>query len=235
MAGLTGAARRAELQQSLEDIRGRIAAAAADSGRAAEEITLVAVTKTFPASDVRLLADLGVRDFGENRDQEAGPKAAAAPECRWHFLGRLQRNKARSVASYADIVHSVDRPELIEALDRGAVAKDRTLRVFLQLSLDSDTHRGGASATEIPALAARVQSAERLQLMGLMAVPPLGADPDQAYSECAGIRRELIQQWPDAVAFSAGMSADLESAIRHGATHVRVGTALLGGRPQLLR
>ncbi|HVX44623.1 MAG TPA: YggS family pyridoxal phosphate-dependent enzyme [Mycobacteriales bacterium] len=232
---MTGDSRRAELQRNLEHLRGRIGAAAADSGRAAGEITLIAVTKTFPASDVRLLADLGLRDFGENRDQEARPKAAAAPECHWHFLGRLQRNKARSVSSYAGTVHSVDRPELIAALDRGAVANDRTIEVFLQLSLDSATHRGGASPTEILDLAAQVQSAERLQLVGLMAVPPLDVDPDQAYSECAAIRSELIQRYPQAGAFSAGMSADLESAIRHGATHVRVGTALLGGRPRLLR
>lgn len=229
-----GSSRRAELQQNLDRIRGRIAAAAAESGRDPGEITLIAVTKTFPAADVQLLAELGVADFGENRDQEARPKASAAPDSHWHFLGRLQRNKARSVASYAGTVHSVDRPDLIEALDRAAIANDRTLQIFLQLSLDSDKHRGGAAAADIPELAMQVQRAERLRLVGLMAVPPLGSDADLAYSECAGIRRELRQEHPEATAFSAGMSADLEIAVRHGATHVRVGTALLGGRPQLL-
>lgn len=229
------AARRVQLQENLHAVRSRIAAAAADSGRRPEDITLIAVTKTFPASDVTLLAGLGITDFGENRDQEARKKAAAVPGVRWHFVGRLQRNKARSVASYADVVHSVDRPELIAALERAAASHEKIIEILLQLSLDSDTCRGGVPAERILELARLAQESERLELIGLMAVPPLGSDPDSAYSRCADIHRELLAEHPRATAFSAGMSGDLEIAVRHGATHVRVGTALLGGRPPVLR
>jgi uncharacterized pyridoxal phosphate-containing UPF0001 family protein len=247
--------RRDELAANLEAVEERLAKACAAADRARDDVTLVAVTKTFPASDVRLLADLGITDIAENRDQEARDKAAECeqfPECadlRWHFVGQLQRNKARSVVRYADVVHSVDRTELIGALATAAgKRRDSPLDVLIQVSLDVPSvtstrsatsvtpvtpatgPRGGATPDEVGELAATVASEPALRLRGVMAVAPLGADPDRAFARLAEVAAELRRACPDAVWVSAGMSADLESAIRHGATHVRVGSALLGNR-----
>jgi pyridoxal phosphate enzyme (YggS family) len=198
-------------------------------------VLLVAVTKTRPASDVRLLQSLGLADMGENRDQEARAKAAEVPGVRWHFVGGLQTNKARSVATYADVVHSVDRPELVAALSAGAVRADRRLEVLLQVSLDGDPARGGCSAADLPALADAAAAAAGLELAGVMAVAPLGADPADAFDQLAELHERLLAQHPAAVARSAGMSGDLEQAVARGATHVRVGTALLGARAPVSR
>jgi pyridoxal phosphate enzyme (YggS family) len=198
-------------------------------------VVLVAVTKTRPASDVRLLRDLGLADMGENRDQEARAKAAEVTGVRWHFVGAVQTNKARSVASYADVVHSVDRPQLVAALSAGAERAQRRLEVLLQVSLDGDPARGGARPVDVPSLAAAAAAAPGLRLAGVMAVAPLGGDPAAAFAELAGVRAQLLEQHPDATAMSAGMSGDLEQAVAHGATHVRVGTALLGARPAVSR
>jgi PLP dependent protein len=225
--------RRAELEAAVARVRDRIARAAADAGRDPAEITLVAVTKTFPASDARLLVELGVHDLGENRDQEAAPKAAelsALPSPpRWHMVGRLQRNKARSVAEWAGVVQSVDSVRLADALARAAA--EHPLDVLVQVSLDGDPARGGCPIPELHALADRVADHEPLRLRGVMAVAPLGADPDEAFARLRQVSTTLRERHPEAVTISAGMTADLEAAIRHGSTCVRVGTALLGGRP----
>lgn len=243
---------------NLAAVEERLAKACAAAGRARDEVTLVAVTKTFPVSDVRLLADLGITDVAENRDQDARNKAAACaefPECanlRWHFVGQLQRNKARSVVRYADVVHSVDRAELVEALAiEAGKRRDSPLDVLIQVNLDVPSvtsapgttsatgdspvtpatgPRGGATPEEVPQLAAAVASEPALRLRGVMAVAPLGADPDGAFSRLAEVAAQLRRACPDAFWVSAGMSGDLESTIRHGATHVRVGSALLGNR-----
>lgn len=227
--------RRQELATNLDVVRRRIAAASGAAGRDPGEVSLVVVTKFFPASDVRLLADLGITDVGENRHQEAEVKAAECADLglRWHFIGGLQSNKAGAVAAYADVVESVDRVKLVGPLSRGARARSADIDVLLQVSLDPPGagSRSGADAADLVDLAARVEEAERLRLRGLMAVAPLGQDPDAAFSRLAEIRREFLAAHPDAGVLSAGMSGDLEAAITHGATHVRVGSAVLGPRP----
>lgn len=230
-------ARRAELAANLSEVRERIDAACAAAHRDPAEVTLIAVTKTFPASDVRLLATLGIADVGENRDQEAAPKAAACTglPLTWHFVGRLQTNKARSVAAYADVVHSIDRPRLVAALSAAAVRAGRTLRCLVQVSLDGDTSRGGATAGQVPALVDALAGAEGLSPGGVMAVAPLGADPAESFARLAAIAADVRSRHPEAALISAGMSGDLEQAIECGATHVRVGTALLGGRRAIVR
>ena len=222
---------------NLTAVRRRIAAACAAAGRETTEITLIAVTKTFPASDVRLLAELGVADIGENRDQEAAPKAAecAGLPVTWHFVGQLQTNKARSVVSYADVVHSVDRPRLVTALSRAAVRARRAPRCLIQVALDDDPARGGARRADVPALAEQVAAAEGLELAGVMAVAPLDADPAGAFAALRDVAAAVRAEHPAAVIISAGMTGDLEQAITCGATHVRVGTALLGGRRAIVR
>jgi pyridoxal phosphate enzyme (YggS family) len=198
-------------------------------------VTLIAVTKTFPGSDIRELVHLDVRDIGENRDQEASGKAAelADVDVRWHFVGSLQSNKAGSVSSYAFAVHSVDRPRLVAALSsaRGRLAGARPpLEVFVQVSLDGDPHRGGAPAAEVSALCDAVAGADSLRLAGVMAVAPLGGDPAAAFDRLATVAAEVREHHPAATGISAGMSGDLEAAVAAGATHLRIGTALLGGR-----
>ncbi|GIF68061.1 YggS family pyridoxal phosphate enzyme [Asanoa ishikariensis] len=231
--------RRAELAANLALVRARIDAARSAAGRT-DEVTLVAVTKTYPASDVGLLADLGVTEVGENKDQEAAPKAAEiGARVRWHFVGQLQRNKAKSVAAYADVVQSVDSVRLAAALDRAAEGHGRVIDVLLQVSLDGDPSRGGAlpgSADPDRGLgpaAEAVAGASALRLAGLMAVAPLGAPPDQAFARLAEIAAAFHVDHPTATVLSAGMSDDLENAVSHGATHVRIGSALLGKRHYL--
>lgn len=229
-------ARRLELSDALGALKDRISRACAVAGREPSELTVVAVTKYFPASDAALLVELGVSDLGENRDQEAAAKAARVAELtelpvRWHFVGQLQKNKARSVARYATAVHSVDRPELVSALDRAVERLDRSpLNVLIQLSLDDDPRRGGVAAADFAALCDQVAGAATLNLAGVMAVAPLGADPDRAFTRVAEFAATLRVNHPAATWVSAGMSGDLEAAVRHGATHLRIGTALLGRR-----
>ena len=228
-------ARSAELAQALADVRRRIGAACAAAGRDAGDVTLVVVTKTHPAADVVRLAGLGVRDVGENRDQEAAAKHAECADLglRWHFVGQLQTNKARSVAGYADLVHSVDRPALAAALARGAEHAGRVLDCLVQVSLDGDPARGGVPVADLPALADAVAGAPALRLRGVMAVAPLGADPADAFAVLPGLLERVRAVEPGADVLSAGMSGDLEAAVAAGATHLRVGTAVLGRRPTL--
>jgi pyridoxal phosphate enzyme (YggS family) len=231
-------ARREELAANLDAVRRRIEVAASATGRDPAEVTLVAITKFFPASDVRLLAELGVTDVGENRHQEAQEKAAdcADLELRWHFVGGLQSNKAAAVTTYAHVVESVDRVKLVKPLNRGAHESDHDVDVLLQVSLDAPGREGrsGAEPADLDDLAAAVDEAGMLRLRGLMAVAPLGEDPAAAYARLAGIHRDLLAVRPTATWLSAGMSGDLEAAVTAGATHVRLGTAVLGPRPRNL-
>lgn len=227
------AERRAELAANLAAVEERIAAACAAAGRARSEVTLIAVTKTFPASDVRLLADLGVTQIGENRDQDAAPKAGECADLAvsWHFVGALQTNKCRSVARYADFVHSVDRPRLVEALSKAATQAGRTVACLLEVRLDPRAGRSGAPPDEVPALADAVAAADGVSLAGVMGIAPLDAAPEPAFATLTEVGARVRETYQEADMVSAGMSNDLEAAIKFGATHVRIGTALLGKRP----
>jgi pyridoxal phosphate enzyme (YggS family) len=227
--------RRADLAANLADVEARIAVACRTAGRPRDEVRLIAVTKTFPASDVALLHDLGVRDMGESRDQEAAPKAAALgalADLRWHFIGALQTNKCASVARYADVVHSVDRSRLITALDDAAFRAGRRLSCLVQVDLDDADRpgRAGAAVGDVSRLADELAATRQLDLAGVMAVAPRAGDPGKAFSELAIVAAEMRHQHPAAMLMSAGMSGDLEAAVAAGATHLRVGTALLGSR-----
>jgi pyridoxal phosphate enzyme (YggS family) len=226
--------RREEIAANLTAVREHIATACAAAGRTSDEITLVAVTKTHPPSDVMHLAALGVTDVGENRDQEAAEKAAAVgPIVRWHFVGQLQRNKCKSVVTYADLVQSVDSVRLVHALDTAAAQRGRPLDVLVQVSIDGDPSRGGAGG-ELDQVLAAAEAAAALRLRGLMAVAPLDWEPTRAFARLAEIAERVRLEYPHATVLSAGMSGDYEQAINYGATHVRLGNALLGNRPALL-
>ncbi|WP_028647762.1 YggS family pyridoxal phosphate-dependent enzyme [Nocardiopsis sp. CNT312] len=235
-------ARVERVRANLDAVRARIDAACVKADRDPAEVSLIAVTKTYPASDVRVLASLGITEVGENRDQEAAPKAAATADLdlTWHFVGQLQTNKARSVASYADVVHSVDRGRLVRALGERAAAAGRRLTCLLQVDLDAGARsgavgpRGGADPADILELAGRVEEHEALTLGGVMAVAPRGGDAEAAFARLEGVARCVRDRYPRATAVSAGMSGDLEEAIAHGATHLRIGAALLGERPPLV-
>ncbi|MET0899097.1 MAG: YggS family pyridoxal phosphate-dependent enzyme [Mycobacterium sp.] len=237
--------RRDELAEALATLRTRLAAAAEQAGRDPDDIELLPVTKFFPASDVAILAELGCRAFGESRDQEATQKVAdlagrVPAETRWHMVGQIQSKKARSVAHWAHTVHSVGTEKVLGALARGAEvaldegARSAPLAVFIQVSLDGDESRGGVdieNSAQIDALCAAADTAVGLELVGLMAIPPLGADPDQAFARLAAERSRVQTRYQHRLGLSAGMSGDLEAAVKHGSTCVRVGTALLGSRP----
>jgi pyridoxal phosphate enzyme (YggS family) len=241
MSDLVTDARSVELAASLARVGERVRAACEQAGRAPQDVTVVVVTKTYPAADVVRLVRLGVTDLAENRDQEASAKVAdveaelsASSPVRWHFVGQLQRNKARSVARYADVVHSVDRVSLVTALAAGARAAGRDVEVLVQVNLDPGAAgRGGAEPADVPLVADAVGGAECLRLRGVMAVAPLGADPAPAFERLAALAERLRADHPAATWVSAGMSGDLEAAIGAGATHLRVGSAVLGSRPSL--
>ncbi|MGW5865363.1 YggS family pyridoxal phosphate-dependent enzyme [Streptomyces sp. NPDC055239] len=235
--------RKSQLAANLAEVEERIAAACAAAGRKREEVTLIVVTKTYPASDVRILSELGVRHVAENRDQDAAPKAAdcSGLPLAWHFVGQLQTNKVRSVISYADVVQSVDRPKLVTALSAGAVRAERELGCLIQVALDAEENgrgeRGGVGPGGIEELAALVAEAPGLRLDGLMTVAPLtgpyAGRQQAAFERLMEFSTLMRAAHPAANMVSAGMSADLEQAVAAGATHVRVGTAVLGVRPGL--
>lgn len=227
------AGRSAALAAALAAVDERLRAACAAAGRRRDEVTLIAVSKTRPAADIAALAALGVRDFGENRDQEAAGKARelAGLDLAWHFVGQLQTNKCRSVAAYAGVVHSVDRLRLVGVLGSEAVRAGRKIDVLVQVSLDGDTRRGGVPAPAVAELAAAVAVAPALRLRGVMAIAPLAVEPARAFGQLDRVAADLRGLHPGATWISAGMSADLEAAVAAGATHVRLGTALFGVRP----
>jgi PLP dependent protein len=234
--------RLTELGANLAAVRSQLAAACAAASRDPAEISLIAVTKTFPVSDILLLSQLGIGDIGENRDAEAAPKAAACAAAgvlvRWHFVGQLQVNKAGRVAAYADMVHSVDRVRLAAALGRWASATGRVISCLVQVSLDEPARaagRGGADPAEVQAVAAAIAAQPSLRLAGVMGVAPLGQPAGPAYGRLREVAETVRAVYPDARVISAGMSADMAEAIAEGATHVRIGTALLGGRQPLVR
>jgi PLP dependent protein len=222
--------RRAELSEHWQSLSQRVAGAARAAGRNPREITLIAVTKTWPASDIIALRDLGIYEVGENRVQELATKLDAVAGVQWHFIGQLQRNKAALVARSCVALHTLDRAALIHPLSVAAAGAGRRLEVFIQLSLDGDPQRGGVGAADIEPLADLVAADPHLLLLGLMTVPPLGSDPAQGFAKLRAMSEKLLRSHPEAAALSAGMSNDFEIAVREGATHLRVGTVLMGSR-----
>ena len=212
--------RREELSQNLELVRSKIAKVAA------HEVSLITVTKTFPVSDAQILYELGVRDFGENRDAEGAEKAAIVSGT-WHFQGQIQSNKLKSITSWASVIHSLDDPRHFEIIEKVA---PHPLQIFLQVSLDGAHHRGGAGLEELYSLASLVEKSPTHTLVGLMSVPPVEMNPNEAFAQLAVIHKEFMELFPAATSLSAGMSGDYETAISHGATHVRVGSSILGSR-----
>jgi len=212
--------RKEEISNNLELVRTKIAKVAE------HPVCLIAVTKTFPVSDVQILQELGVTDFGENRDAEGAEKSAIVAGT-WHFQGQIQSNKLKSITSWAKVIHSLDDPRHFEIIEKVA---PHPLQIFLQVSLDGADHRGGAGLEDLYALATLVDNSPTHTLAGLMSVPPLGVEPNEAFAQLAAIHNDFMLQFPKAKSLSAGMSGDYEIAISHGATHVRVGSSILGSR-----
>lgn len=215
--------RSQELAENLAELKSKIPG----------DVHLIAVTKTFPLSDVKILHKLGVSEFGENRDQEGKIKAGSVPG-KWHFQGQLQSNKLKSICTWADVIQTIDSTRYVELVSKATGAKpDKKLEVFIQVSLDTPTanqNRGGANPTEISKIADAILATENLKLQGLMAVAPIDEAPDSAFERLAKIHREFRQKYPNAPYLSAGMSGDFQSAIAHGATHIRIGSQILGSR-----
>jgi pyridoxal phosphate enzyme (YggS family) len=219
-----------ELAERLHEVDGRIADSVRDAGRDPGEITRIVVTKFHPAALVRELAQLGVADVGENRHQDAEPKARELEDLglTWHFVGQLQSKKARAVSGYASVVHSLDRDSVVDALARDATDP---VRCFVQINLTDDPGRGGVAEGDLLPLVERVAAAESLDLLGVMAVAPLDADPLRAFARVRGLSERVREVVPSADRISTGMSHDFPEAIREGATHLRIGTAITGNRP----
>ena len=222
--------RAAEISTNLQAIRDRVASAAEDAGRDPKEITLIAVTKTFPVTDVKILYELGVRDFGENRDQEGSMKFSELPgDCNWHFQGQIQSNKLKSIAIWADVIHSIDDISHAKKLSSLVAAKD----IFVQVSLDNQDNlpgRGGVNPEQLLEFLGEVTALANLKVRGLMAVAPLDEPPLAAFKRLKTLSETVIKSHPDAWEISAGMSNDFEAAISQGATHIRIGSQILGVR-----
>ena len=219
--------RKEEITQNLSRIKTRIAEAVKSANRSLEDVTLIVVTKTFPVSDVEILYELGVRNFGENRDQEASLKAPQLPtDAIWHFQGQIQSNKLKSIANWADVVHSIDQFSHAEKLNSLAERKD----IFVQVGLDASENRGGIRPEDLANFIESVGALTHLRILGLMAVAPLGEDPERAFKRLSEISKNLLAIHPEKSAISAGMSNDFEAAIANGATHIRIGSQILGVR-----
>jgi pyridoxal phosphate enzyme (YggS family) len=217
--------RKEEIAQNLSEVKERIQRAAKSVDRDPNSVQLIVVTKTFPVSDIEILRDLGESNFGENRDQEAGPKAESIPAT-WHFQGQIQSNKIKSICEWADVIHSISSEKEIVKFAQSP----RKHQVFLQVSLDGQVGRGGASPADLMKLADLVNQSNNLELLGLMAVAPLDVEPEKAFADLALINQGFVGQYPTAKFLSAGMSGDFEAAIKYGATHIRVGSSILGSR-----
>lgn len=225
--------RKTELAANLAEVNAQIDSACHRYGRNPNDVKLVVVTKTWPASDVELLAELGVTDVGENRDQEAKPKHDEVTQLlTWHAIGQLQTNKAKSVAGWADVLHSVDRPDLVKALAKAVPNRTTALKCLIQVNLDPDPRdeRGGIKPSEVMDLADQISAVPGLELVGVMGVAPLDQDPEPAFVTLAEVLGQLQTKYPLAKWMSAGMSGDYELAIKHGATHLRIGSSILGHR-----
>ncbi|MBI3430317.1 MAG: YggS family pyridoxal phosphate-dependent enzyme [Actinobacteria bacterium] len=221
-------ARHDEIARALLTVKTRINQALKISHRDPGEVTLIAVTKTYPVSDVEILRELGIHDFAENRDREGSEKSAEVPGT-WHFQGQIQSNKISSIAKWAKVLHSLDEVRHLENFER-VLPESSQMSVFIQVSLDPQPGRGGVRPEQIAPLAEMVMRASRLKLEGLMAVAPLGENPESAFSRLAQIHSDFRLQFPDSPFLSAGMSGDFEKAVIHGATHLRIGSSILGSR-----
>lgn len=208
--------RKTQLAQNLAAVKATIP----------DNVHLIVVTKTFPLSDAQILAGLGVTEFGENRDQEGKEKAPLVPG-KWHFQGQLQSNKLKSITSWADVIQTIDTSRYVELVSK---ATSRELEVFIQVTLDGQVHRGGALPADLNSIADAILATSNLKLQGLMAVAPLGEEPDSAFERLAEIHQKFKADFPESPYLSAGMSGDYLAAISHGATHVRVGSSILGSR-----
>lgn len=208
--------RKAQLAENLAAVKASIP----------NDVHLIVVTKTFPLSDAQLLHELGVSEFGENRDQEGKAKAPFVPG-KWHFQGQLQSNKLKSIANWADVIQTIDSLRYVELLSK---ASEKNLEIFIQVSLDGEEHRGGALPDQLNQIADSILASSNLKLQGLMAVAPLGEQPDSAFERLAKIHQNFVTAYPNAPFLSSGMSSDYLSAIAHGATHIRVGSSILGSR-----
>lgn len=230
-------AQSGQLAQRLEEIDSRIADKLFALGRT-DAITRIVITKNHPYDLVRELYYLGVRDFGENRDQEAGPKAQSLHEdgidgeVTWHFVGQLQSNKAKRVVEYAKVIHSLDRESLLVALEKATAQHLTPIDVFLQVNLTDDPNRGGVNPDQLLPMADRIAVSPGLNLLGIMAVAGLENDPREEFERVAALSQTLRASHPAAWKISAGMSGDFESALEFGATHLRIGTAITGNRNQ---
>ena len=222
--------RKDQILSNLESVKEKISTAAQAAGRAPSEITLIAVTKTFPVSDLEILYELGVRNFGENRDQEAAPKVGALPaDITWHFQGGIQSNKLKSISNWASVIHSVDKFKYAQMISQFSV--DKTKEIFIQVSLDTlPQSREGVDPADLMQLAEQIMSLPNLEVKGLMAVAPLDQPTEQAFVRLQQIQQKFIQLYPAASSLSSGMSGDYELAISLGATHVRIGSSILGNR-----
>lgn len=222
-----------DVADRLAAVRRRITAAAGAAGRDPDDVLLVAVSKFQPLSAIRAAVAAGHTTFGENRAQELAAKLDdAPPQARWHFVGRLQRNKVKQVVGRVEMIHSVDRARLAEAIADQARRDHVEQRVLVQVDLAGEEGKGGCAPADLPALLERIAGLEGLRAVGLMTIPPLEADPAPMFARLADLRVRLAHAHPDLVELSMGMSADLEAAVAHGATIVRVGTAIFGARPR---
>ena len=217
--------RKTEIAENLQEVKERVIQAARSVNRDPAEIHLIVVTKTFPITDIEFLLQFGVSDFGENRDQEAAPKAQSLAAT-WHFQGQIQSNKIKSISQWADVIHSISSAKEILKFAQSP----RKHQVFLQVSLDGEVGRGGADPSDLAQMAQLVNESNNLELYGLMAVAPLGQEPEKAFAHLAQINQEFREHFPNSKFLSAGMSGDFETAIQYGATHIRVGSSILGSR-----
>ena len=219
-----------EISANLEKVKEQIKLAAASANRLSEDITLVVVTKTFPVSDIEILYSLGIRDFGENRDQEASAKVGLLPkDVRWHFQGQIQSNKLKSITSWASFIHSVDQLKYAQMISDYSAGNEKP--IFMQVSLDKPPQsRSGVNPSELLELAGAISELPGIRLQGLMAVAPVNSPAEQAFAELEDIRSDFLSTFPDAKSLSIGMSGDYQIAIKYGATHIRIGSSILGIR-----
>jgi pyridoxal phosphate enzyme (YggS family) len=222
--------RKQQIEENLNQIRKNIATAAAKSGRNPDEIKLIVVTKTFPISDLEILYSLGIREFGENRDQEASEKAEALPpDINWHFQGGIQSNKLKSICKWAAVIHSVDQFKYAQIISEQRRAKP--IEIFIQVSLDQPPEsRGGVDPAKLIELANQISALPNLKILGLMAVGPVDQEVEPAFARLQQIQATFLTHFKDAVFLSSGMSGDYEMAISYGATHLRIGSSILGIR-----